>query len=393
MNALEDLAWFSRSLASALVRRTYVKPSSPLSMPVRIYIATIAFVFMFLPPVAGLEMITCAWAAGDNSGVPETTVAQQGEQKPPDNTKASVPPATAPPSPEEQKPQPGFFDVLHSGLSRRVLSTAEWLDSFFLDERAVKEENHTYVRFRYDVFVEEKSGVRYGPTVDLRLVLPELQRKTHLVFSSEQPTPPPGAPAEPNTTGAGVGPAPERRATAAIHYFFRSTAEESAILRVGIVANLKSPALFVAPRYRLLIPLKPWDFRFSQEVVYRTDTRWQSETQFDLERPLPHELFFRTNVTGIWKEEVRGYSYSLNFSLRQPLTTSHALNYVWSNSYQTRPIQELTEVALRVGYRHSFWREWLFYEISPQVRFPRDRNFDVTPGILFRIEMFFGVTP
>jgi hypothetical protein len=66
---------------------------------------------------------------------------------------------------------------------------------------------------------------------------------------------------------------------------------------------------------------------------------------------------------------------------------------VWSNSYQTRPIHELTQVALSVAYRHSFWREWLFYEIAPQVRFPRDRNFDVTPGILFRIEMFFGANP
>lgn len=365
-----------------------------LVRPSLLYLATLAVMSGFFLPVADFEITSRAWAAG-NPDVSETTGAQQ-EQNQPGNPKpeqAPAPPAAAPPPTEEQKPVPGFIDTLHGGISRRILSTADWLDSFFLDERAVKEENHTYVRFRYDVFPEEKSGVRYGPTVDLRLVLPELQKKTHLVFSSEQPTPAPGAPAEPNTTGAGVGPAPERHATAAIHYFFKSTTEESVVLRVGAVVNLTSPALFIAPRYRLLIPLKPWDFRFSQEVVYRTDTRWQSETQFDLERPLSHELFFRTNVTGIWKEQERGYSYSLNFSVRQPLGASHALNYTWSNSYQTRPVNELTNVGLSVGYRHSFWREWLFYEIAPQVRFPRDRNFDVTPGILFRIEMFFGVTP
>ncbi len=349
---------------------------------------------MFLQSVAGLEMITCAWAADDTSGAPETTVVQQGARNPPKNIKPPEPPVTAPSSPEEQKPQPGFIDTLHGGLSRRILSTADWLDSFFLDERAVKEENHTYVRFRYDVFPEEKSGVRYGPTVDLRLVLPELRKKTHLVFSSEPATPLPGAPPAPDTTGAGVAPTEGRRAAAAIHYFFKSTVDESFSLRTGAALKTNTwPALFVSPQYRLLTPLKPWDFRFSQEVVYRTDTKWQTETQFDLERPLPHEFFFRTNVTGIWAEIVRGYSYSLNFSLRQPLSTSHALNYAWTNSYQTRPIHELTNITLSIAYRHSFWREWLFYEITPQVRFPRDRNFDVTPGILFRIEMFFGVTP
>jgi hypothetical protein len=34
-----------------------------------------------------------------------------------------------------------------------------------------------------------------------------------------------------------------------------------------------------------------------------------------------------------------------------------------------------------------------FFEISPQARFPRDRNFDITPGILLKVEMFFGVIP
>jgi hypothetical protein len=362
-------------------------------MTLKKFILTIVFAFVFLQPaVADFELSPRAWAAGENSGLPETTVPQQGGQKTPENMTAPEQPAKEP-SPPEQKAAPGFIDTLHSGLSRRILSTADWLDSFFLDERSVKEENHTYARFRYDVFAEEKTSVSYRPTFDLRLVLPALQKKTHLVFSSEPAAPLPGAPLAQNTTGAGVGPTEERRAAAAIHYFFKSTADESFVVRVGAALKKFSPALFVAPRYRLLVPLKPWDFRFSQEVVYRTDTRWQTETQLDLERPLPHELFFRTNVTGIWTEIVRGYAYSINFSLRQPLSTSHALNYSWTNTYQTRPIHELTGVALSMGYRHSFWRQWFFYEITPQVRFPRDRNFDVTPGILFRIDMFFGVTP
>jgi len=32
----------------------------------------------------------------------------------------------------------------------------------------------------------------------------------------------------------------------------------------------------------------------------------------------------------------------------------------------------------------------MFLELAPQVRFPRDRGFAYTPGILFRIEMVFG---
>lgn len=372
-------------------------------MPVKTYssLLIIAFVFVFFQPVAGLEIISCAWATNDNSDGSETTVAQQGERKPGEDSKAPgenktpEPPAITPPQPEEPKPKRGFFDMLHGGMSRRLLSTAEWLDSFFADPRALKEENHTYVRLGYEVFTEEKSGVKYSPTFDLRLVLPQLQNRTHLVFSAPSAALPPGAPPTLNTTGAAVETTQtqDRHAAAAIHYIFKNEADESLIMRVGASLKQYTPALFAAPRYRALFHLKPWDFRFTQEVVYRTDTRWQEETQFDLERPLPHDLFFRTNATGIWIERNRGYTYSLNFSLLQPLDSTHALNYVWSNNYQTRPIDELTEVSVRVAYRHSFWQEWLFFEISPQARFPRDRNFDVTPGILLKVEMFFGVIP
>jgi hypothetical protein len=346
--------------------------------------ATVFLAFVFHQRIAGPEVFPCAWAEEKDTGGPEglktkeTPTAEQQEQ---------------PAKPEEREVKPGFFDVLHGGISRRILGTADWLDSFFLDERAVKEENHTYVRFRYDVFPEEKSAVRYGPAVDLRLVLPQLQEKTHLVFSSEPAANPSDTPAPPHITGSQVGPTETRNVSAAVHYFFKSTAEESFVVRTGAVVNLTSPALFVAPRYRLLVPMKPWDFRFSQEVVYRTDTRWQAETPLDFERPLSPDFFFRTNVTGIWAETIRGYHYSLSFSLRQILNPTNALNYEWSNSYQTRPLDELTEIAFRVRYRHSFWREWLFFEIAPQLRFPRDRNFDVTPGILFRFESFFGWLP
>jgi hypothetical protein len=384
-------------------------------MPVKKKIMTVVLIFMLVQPAAdfiawfffgkatacGQEIIPRAWAEDELQSRPVTTVMPRGEQKPPGKPQAQKTPEqlpaeqppqppSAPLKPEEQKPKSGFFDMLHGGISNGILGSAAWLDSFFADERAVKEENRTYIRFHYDVFIEEKSGVSYQPAFDLRLALPQLEKKTHLVFSSEPATTPSNALASQSITGAEVGPTEERRFTGAVHYFLKSTAEESLILRVGASLKNWSPALFIAPRYRLLIPLKPWDFRFSQEVVYRTDTRWETETQFDLERLLSQEFFFRTNVTGIWKENVHGYVYSVNFLLRQVLGPTHALQYAWSNSYQTRPVEELTQVALSIGYRHSFLRDWLFYEVSPQLRFPRDRNFDVTPGILFRIEMFFG---
>lgn len=138
------------------------------------------------------------------------------------------------------------------------------------------------------------------------------------------------------------------------------------------------------------MPLETWGVRFTQEAVYRTDTQWQAESIVDFERPLPHNLFFRTGVDGLWMANTDGYFYTLGCSLRHAISSTHALEYAWSNSFQTRPSYILTEVAFRVTYRHDIWRKWLFFEVTPQVRYPADRNFVATPGILFRFEMFFG---
>ncbi len=248
------------------------------------------------------------------------------------------------------------------------------------------------MRVRYDVFKEQGTSASMKPAVDLRLALPELERKTHLIFTAEPAEPPAGSAAPVQTAGERFGTTEQRNVTTAVHYIFRSSAKESFLVRSGMQFSKFTPVLFGAPRYRALFPLDSWNMRFTQEVLYRTDSGWQTDTRFDFERLLSPDFFFRTSLDGIWAAHVDGYLFSLDFSLRQAIDPTHALEYQLINFYQTQPNGELTEVDFRIRYRHSFWRNWLFFELSPQVRFPRDRHFVDTPGILFRIEMFIGET-
>jgi len=344
------------------------------------------------------------WARGEEMSTTATTTQQQESQTSREQPSETEKQVTAPlvetiqsfPSDTSSKPgaadlETGFIDALHSSISRQLLTTAVWLDSFFSDERYIREENRSYIRARYDFFKEEKSNPTFKPTFDIRLALPQLERKAHIIVTAEPAETPATTPVPPSTTTERIGTTEERNITTAVHYVLRDTAEQNFIVRSGAQFTHGSPALFIAPRYRFFIPLNTWDFRFTQEVIWNTITRWQANSVFDLERQLlPHDLFFRTSIGGAWVETSRGYFYSLSFSLRQPLDAKHALEYEWSNSFQTRPVGELLEVLFRVRYRQSFWREWFFFEVAPQYRFPRDRDYIGTPGILFRLEMFFG---
>lgn len=360
-------------------------------MPIIKHIATIVILI-------ALHQSPVARAEGEEASSPSATP-QQKELPPLQEQPSPTPLLTekiqSSPSDTSSLPQPaglesGFVDMLHHEISRGLLTTAVWLDSFFEDERVLKEENRSYIRARYDVFQEKKSGATYRPTFNVRLALPQLEKKAHLVISAESPEPAINTPAPVGTTGDRIAPTDERNVTAAVHYILRATEEESSIVRTGVQFSHGSPVLFIAPRYRHFIPLTTWDFRFTQEAVWKTDTKWQVDTLFDLERKLQHGLFFRTSLGGSWIDGTNGYFYSLSFSLRQPIDPKHALDYAWINSYQTRPVYELAEMLFSIRYRQNVWRDWLFFEVAPQIRFPRSGNFDGTPGILFRFEMYFG---
>ena len=321
------------------------------------------------------------------------------KQKPNGEKKVPLPDTSS--KPEVYGPEIGYVDAAQRDISGRIQASAAWLDSFFEDKRSMREANNSYLQVRYDIFTEDSTDQTVQmPSFNLQLRLPKLERlgrRINLVFESA-PAAVSGALIPESQSGAQVAPSENRVTSAALHFLIKTTAEQSFIIRTGSQLNLDQPLFFISPRYRLFVPLKVWDFRFTEDVIYRTGTQWapttewETESLFDLERKLPDDLFFRSFIDGIWLRNTDDYFYTLGFSLRQPFGSSYALSYGWNNKFVTKPSFDLAEYTFSVQYRHNVWRKWLFYEVIPQCRFPRDRDFHATPGILLRLETYFGYT-
>lgn len=290
-------------------------------------------------------------------------------------------------------------DAFHGNISKRIVNSAAWVDSFFANERSLAEENRTYVTMRYNLFLEDSSGISNDPRIDARVVLPKLEEKFHLIFSLEPDEPLGGGIAvkEDTTNSSQVimnkpqtPVSNKRRFSTALQYFLESTENQNISIRSGLTFSGIEPVLFVAPRYRLLIPIDSWSFRFTQEVMYRTDTRWQETSRFDFERSLG-SLFFRSTAEGSWFQDNTGYFYNFSFVLFQPLGRTNALNYEWISSFETEPTGKLTDTVFCIRYRHNLTsHKWIFFNIAPQCRFPSDRDHQFTPGILLSAEAVFG---
>ena len=50
----------------------------------------------------------------------------------------------------------------------------------------------------------------------------------------------------------------------------------------------------------------------------------------------------------------------------------------------------MEETALRVRYRQKFLRDWLYFEVAPQIAFPREKDYNIVPGVLIFFEGILG---
>jgi hypothetical protein len=306
--------------------------------------------------------------------------------------------ANAPSSSAEKLKQAGeMADDIHVKISKQVADSALWFDSFFANERFRAEENHSNIRLGFNFLLEDSFGLSVEPRLSGRVVLPKLEKKYHLIFSvdPEEPLSRVKTFTEDTNNQQVITDTPQttvsaqRRYATALQYFLKSTEDLSISIRSGLQFSGVEPVVFAAPRYRQLIPLGLWNFRFTQEVMFRTDAKWQETTRFDFERSL-YSLFFRFTAEGAWFQDTAGYFYSFSFVLSQPLGLHNGINYEWINSFQTEPTGKLTDSVVKVHYRQNIWHDWIFLDITPDCRFPSVRGYRFTPGIFLGLEAVFG---
>lgn len=312
-------------------------------------------------------------------------------------------PQPPPPIPEAEKktekPGDAFDEMLgssvatidetHAKISESILATVDWFDSFFADERAVSECQQSHLKLSFSTFFMEKEKVRYDIRPNFRLELPVLKTRVNFLLAADeeekefQPAPLQGVRQEFLNTS-------RESFTASLRYFFLSTMERSLSVRVGTRFKGFMPTPFIEPRYRQTHASPPWVLRLNQRVIGLTNISVESRTTVDLDRTINEKILFRNTFDGSWFSENNGYFYSLQFTTFHRLSNRRVLEYQWNNFFKTSPDHNLEEIRLRVLFRQQLWRKWLFYEIAPQLTFPRERDYRQTPGILLRLEAIFG---
>ena len=270
-----------------------------------------------------------------------------------------------------------ILDITHQYITDTFCGSAAWFDSFFVTDQHEKEiRPGSHLRWTNDFIQTEGGFYEYVTTLRASLRLPKASKKLKLIFEGAQ-----------EGSIEDVLPASEADAKTDIGLLYELF--QSPRSNLNLKLNL-SPKLSL--RYRYAYPVSDSVVtRFTQDF-FEADDDYGFESRLDLDTRLSDPLLLRwTNIVED-THLIAGNKWTSALVLFQKLSSISALSYESSVTGLTIPETYNTNARIAVRYRRNFYRKWLFYELVPEVTWPKELITDERQQVAaftFRLEVNF----
>lgn len=289
--------------------------------------------------------------------------------------------------PREQPP-PTAVDRTHQTISTSLAAPSRWFDSFFADPRKEEELAGTYLRLRGSVILDERDGIGFDGDTKVRLRLPRMKRRFHLVLSSEEDDVRDGTLRDARSNRELA--AQNEKTTLALEYTQERSSKFSLIhragmdLEAGLNPNIRS-------RVRYLLPIAEQSLlNFTQVLFWEKVDGFGEESRIDYDIPFTENMLLRATGQGLFSESSNGYEWLVMLQWLASFSHKKAINVGAFAEGETRPQNHVTEYNLFVRYRQKFIKKWFFFELKPELYWPQESDYSITTAFTLTLEVQFG---
>lgn len=302
-----------------------------------------------------------------------------------------APPATTdsqPPSSHIPIPSLEVIDAPRDYLSGQFTGLISNVDRFFGDDRHFEESNKSVLQLDITRVTGYQGDGLYVLSGRAKLDLPNTEQKLHLTLESN--------PDQNSTTDQSRTQAqPTQRSTVesiAAALRFESIGNEH--WHFSTDAGLQFQGVKTTPFARARGSVGDvfglWHAKASETVFWFNTIGAGETTRLDFERQISEPLLFRITSNATWLHDPQNFDLRQDFSLFHTWDERTALLYQASAFGISKPQTHVTDYVLLVSYRYRLHRDWLFFELDPQLHFPADRQFHTNPALVMRLEMLFS---
>jgi hypothetical protein len=287
---------------------------------------------------------------------------------------------------DEHDFDPSWYDASHAVMNTVFCEPALWFDSFFGSERVIEEAGGTYVRWRNDLIQTEGEGTKFQTNLNFSIALPRISQRLKLTFEGDE-----------DQDLQDVLPVEQTEDTSN-SLGLRLDVKETSRSYFNISVSGKPR---IRARYRYTFPLPNESLiRFTQEIQNEKGVNG-ARTRLDFEKAFLPAKLFRATTDGFVAEDFSGVDWSQAFSLFQRLSKKSSVSYEAGIVGITEPESLVTNYRIGIRYRQNIHRDWLFFEVTPDVTWPvelsedretviEDRHSEMS--LLIRLEIHFANT-
>jgi len=271
-----------------------------------------------------------------------------------------------------------WLDQLHDYAERNICRPAVWFDHFFGDQRLLEDVRPgTFIKSRSAVRWTEGQKLKYLFDFHVQWQLPHWERylrRIRIYYDSRSEatkfTTQPGQAIDPGLDPATGVSQPVVGARLDLYARLRSLVSIDSGVKLSI-----HPDAFIRIRYEFAKPFgEVYLIRFSQIPMWQAVEHFTDTTQLDFERTITTFSLVRwaNNVT--YTEGSNGVTWNTGFSFITQLTPKSAISYdtnMWGVNYPEWTVQNY---RIGIKYRKNFYRPWFFFELEPEITWPRNAS-------------------
>lgn len=268
-------------------------------------------------------------------------------------------------------------DQAHDEISKNLFLFSNTIDSFFGSTRADDQANGSNMRVSQTTTMNKDKELSYSGDVRLNLRFPFMEEKLQMKYDSTK-----------DKNGKSKKKLKKKAST--------NNSTESGLnewaLYMDTGVKVDFPVQFFArARFRNNYHLTgKWFFLPTQEFFwYHLDGLGQ-QTNLNIQRILSEKFIFRFYNEFRWTELSDELKFNHGPSLFHTINDKKGLAYNLRVKAEEKPIITNNEYVANVVYRQLLYKKWFFYELKPQVNFPRSKNFAPDPSLSLKFEAVFG---
>lgn len=355
---------------------------------IRGLLASLLWSIMLLYPVAMLGAEESILPVAQSAPVATQPVSLEAQSAPVATQPVLFTPQTVPKTSTSDS-----FDSLEPSrdyLSGKITGFASYIDRYFGGDRHFQESNDTVVQLDLSKLNGYGSDHKIDFAGRVNLRLPQTEGRLHLLIETDPEKNISAQPTAGSTVIKDKVVVPSSVALAA-RYAAAEVAKENAwhfSTDVGIKFPIP-PKPFVRSRASYSTPMGNWRLNATQSVYWFNTLGAGETSQLDLDRIISPPLLFRSSSIVTWLNDGQNFDMRQDLSVYHTLTDRTALLYQASAIGISNPQYQMTDFVLLVLYRYRMHQEWLYFNLSPQLHFPRDRQYHYSPALSVSLEMLF----